>query len=80
MRDENEFIVQCEGVVSRLYEEVHTIAGETHALHKMELTSGDNTLQLVIPQNLYSTMVVSKRVRVEYARGDLIILYMEVIK
>lgn len=80
MKNENEFVVQCDGVVNRLYEEVHIIADETHTLHKLELVSGDSNLQLVIPQTLYGTLVVARHVRVEYAREDQIILCVEVLK
>ena len=79
MKNDNDFVIQCEGNVNRLYEEIHTLDGEGHSLYKVELSTEDSVLQLVAPCSVYARLVVGSRVHVEYAREGQIILYVEVL-
>ena len=75
MKDEKDFVIQCEGDINRLYEEVHTLGNEKHTLCKVELITKEAVLQLVAPLGIDNT-----RVYIEYAREGSIILYAEVIE
>lgn len=80
MKNDNDFVIQCEGNVNRLYEEIHTLNGEEHSLYKVELAMEDSVLHLVAPCSIYNRLVERSQVYVEYAREGQIILYVEVIR
>lgn len=80
MKNDNDFVIQCEGNVNRLYEEIHTLNGEEHSLCKVELAMSDSILHLVAPCSIYNSLVEGSQVYVEYARESKIILYVEVVK
>lgn len=80
MKNDNDFVIQCEGNVNRLYEEIHTLNGEEHSLCRVELVVKDAILHLVAPCSIYNRLVEGSQVYVEYAREGEIILYMEVIR
>lgn len=80
MRDEKDFVIQCEGNINKLYEEVHTLGDEKHTLCKVELVTEEATLQLVAPLGIYNWLIEKTHVYVEYAKEGSIILYAEVIE
>lgn len=80
MKDEKDFVIQCEGDINRLYEEVHTLGKEKHTLCKVELITKEAVLQLVAPLGIYNRLIDNTHVYVEYAREGSIILYAEVIE
>lgn len=80
MKDEKDFVIQCEGDINRLYEEVHTLGNEKHTLCKVELITKEAVLQLVAPLGIYNRLIDNTHVYVEYGREGSIILYAEVIE